>query len=682
MKRALSRGFLILALGVMVLSGLLHDARPGQAQTYPWEVDVFFTPNLGLTPDYETDTTALLDYTWPTAPVINGATVPGAPDDGYSVRFTRNVSFTAGLYTFTLIGDEGVNLYVDGVHYINRWDNAAPATFTADVQLSAGFHVIVVEMEDTGGEGRVALTWTVVPPTAMPPTLTPTSGPVYVPSTNAWNAEFFNNPDLSGAPVFIGVYPPSGLNLNWGLGSPNPAVPVDNFSARFTRTINIPAEMPAGTYRFYARADDAFRFYINNNAGTDYLLFDFWGYKRNETFTADYPLGPGSHTFRFEFQELTADAYVFLTWSPPNAQNPILNPDGGTGDTNNPNEGFGLAACPYGSVPGSPTVPAGWPPVAGPSAICNDGWNSYSNNPNGTCSWHGGVRAWCIGSPPSGATPLPGVATLVPGQPTLTPVPPAAAGTVNVNILNFRAGPSLQAEIIGKLNRGFTYPIQGRTPDSTWLYISVGGRLGWVMGQYLAIEGDLNAVPVIPYESAGIAPTPTPTPLPQIQLPDVNVRGRTLANLVIRSDPNRRAERLGVIPWNTEVQIFGRDNGHAWYLLNYNGIVGWSYAPLIRLTLGAFDDLPYLDGSVPVFAPPPTEGIIAQAFGNMRIRSGPGLNFPQISKAQWGTRVEVLGRSPDRQWLKIRHGDVVGWSAAAWYRIMQGSLADVPTVTE
>src|SRR5690554_5209896 len=203
MKRALSRGFLILALGVMVLSGLLHDARPGQAQTYPWEVDVFFTPNLGLTPDYETDTTALLDYTWPTAPVINGATVPGAPDDGYSVRFTRNVSFTAGLYTFTVIGDEGVNLYVDGVHYINRWDNAAPATFTADVQLSAGFHVIVVEMEDTGGEGRVALTWTVVPPTAMPPTLTPTSGPVYVPSTNAWNAEFFNNPDLSGAPVFI-----------------------------------------------------------------------------------------------------------------------------------------------------------------------------------------------------------------------------------------------------------------------------------------------------------------------------------------------------------------------------------------------------------------------------------------------------------------------------------------------
>lgn len=616
MKRALSRGFLILALGVMVLSGLLHDARPGQAQTYPWEVDVFFTPNLGLTP-YETDTTALLDYTWPTAPVINGATVPGAPDDGYSVRFTRNVSFTAGLYTFTLIGDEGVNLYVDGVHYINRWDNAAPATFTADVQLSAGFHVIVVEMEDTGGEGRVALTWTVVPPTAMPPTLTPTSGPVYVPSTNAWNAEFFNNPDLSGAPVFIGVYPPSGLNLNWGLGSPNPAVPVDNFSARFTRTINIPAEMPAGTYRFYARADDAFRFYINNNAGTDYLLFDFWGYKRNETFTADYPLGPGSHTFRFEFQELTADAYVFLTWSPPNAQNPILNPDGS------------------GGVPGAQT------------------------------------------SVPGAPTPTP-----LPGAPTLTPLPPAAAGTVNVNILNFRAGPSLQAEIIGKLNRGFTYPIQGRTPDSTWLYISVGGRLGWVMGQYLAIEGDLNAVPVIPYESAGIAPTPTPTPLPQIQLPDVNVRGRTLANLVIRSDPNRRAERLGVIPWNTEVQIFGRDNGHAWYLLNYNGIVGWSYAPLIRLTLGAFDDLPYLDGSVPVFAPPPTEGIIAQAFGNMRIRSGPGLNFPQISKAQWGTRVEVLGRSPDRQWLKIRHGDVVGWSAAAWYRIMQGSLADVPTVTE
>lgn len=628
MKRALSRWLLILALGVMIAGGLWHGTRTIHAQTYPWTVDVYFNPDLSSpSPDYPTTTTADVNYDWAAEPKINGVPVPGAPADNFSVRFTRSISFAAGRYTFTLTGDEGVRLYVDSVLQIDQWANAGSGPFPVDIQLSAGFHDIVVEMRDTGGNAVVALAWivipptetpvpTTVPPTVVPSTLIPTAtGAVYVPSTNAWYADFFNNVDLSGLPVYSGYFPPSGLNLSWGQGSPNAAVQVDNFSARFIRTINIPTDMPAGTYKFYARADDAFRFYVNNNAGTDYLLFDFWGYKRDQTFTADFPLSNGSYTFRFEYEELTADASVFLTWSPPNAQSPILNPDGSSAG------GTGTA------VPGVAT-----------------------------------------------STPIPGAATA-----TVTPT--GTTGTVNVNILNFRAGPSLQAQILQKLNKGFTYPIQGKTPDSTWLYINVGGTLGWVMGQYLTITGDLNAVPSIPYESAGVLPTATPTPIPSIQLPQIDVQGLTLANLYIRSDPLRRAQQLGVIPWNTTVQVYGRDAGHSWYLITYNGIVGWSYAPLIRLTKGVFGDLPYLDGSIPVYAPVPTEGIIAQAFGNMRIRTGPGLTYPAISKAQWGTRVEVLGISTNRQWLKIRHGDVVGWSSAPWYRIVQGSLADVPTAT-
>ena len=29
-----------------------------------------------------------------------------------------------------------------------------------------------------------------------------------------------------------------------------------------------------------------------------------------------------------------------------------------------------------------------------PTATCNDGSYSYSQNRSGTCSWHGGVRTW------------------------------------------------------------------------------------------------------------------------------------------------------------------------------------------------------------------------------------------------------------------------------------------------
>ncbi|HML22322.1 MAG TPA: SH3 domain-containing protein [Aggregatilinea sp.] len=630
MNRALSRWLLICALAVMVVGGLGYGARTSHAAPATWYVQIYSTPDWTGAASEDPAVAGVIDYTWAdgVAPTIGAAS--SVNTDGFSIRFTGSDTFaTAGVYQFTLAGDERPQLIIDGITYISTsdWASDALSSVSKNVPLTAGSHTIVVQMKDTAGNATIQLTYpsgplpptnTPVPPTntTIPPTLTPTPGAVYVPSTNAWYAEFFNNLDMSGTAAYAGYYPASGLNLSWGQGSPNAAVQVDNFSARFTRTINIPADMPAGTYKFYARADDAFRFYINNNAGADYLLFDFWGYKRDQMFTADFPLSNGSYTFRFEYQELSSDASLFLTWSPPNAQSPVLNPDG---------SGSGATAT---KAPGAAT------------------------------------------------------STAVPGGPTSTVVPTGTSGTVNVAILNFRASPSLSAQILQKLSSGFTYGIQGKTPDSTWLYINVNGTLGWVMAQYLTITGDLNVVPTIPYESAGISPTATPSPIPAIELPQTDVQGLTLANLYIRSDPLRRAPTVGLIPWNTTIQVYGKDAGHSWYLIAYNGVVGWSYAPLIRLTQGAFNDLPYLDGSVPVYAPVPTQGIIAQAFGNMRIRSGPGLTYTTISRAQWGTRVEVLGISANRQWLKIRHGDVVGWSSAPWYRIVQGSLSDVPTVAQ
>src|SRR5262249_54116294 len=48
-----------------------------------------------------------------------------------------------------------------------------------------------------------------------------------------WTATYYNSTDLTGAVVYTEVMP-NGINVNWGTGSPNSAVNVDNFSARFT----------------------------------------------------------------------------------------------------------------------------------------------------------------------------------------------------------------------------------------------------------------------------------------------------------------------------------------------------------------------------------------------------------------------------------------------------------------
>jgi len=296
----------------------------------------------------------------------------------------------------------------------------------------------------------------------------------------------------------------------------------------------------------------------------------------------------GPHSLRFEYREREVDASLFLTWDPPNAQDPVLLPDGSTG------------------------------------------------------SGGGGG-----GGAPTGIT-----------------------ATVNVYSLNFRAAPSTEAQILRKLNKGSSYPATGRTGDNLWVQLNVEGTTGWVYAQYVTLSGDINTLPVV---GGGGSPQPTP------QLQPIGVRGMVMGNLRIREQPTTRSKQIGLMPWGTVVDLLGKNSAGTWYLVKYGDIVGWSYAPWFRIVEGSVDQLPYADGTQPSYPPPPpTQGIIAQAYGNMRIRSGPGFQYPKIGKAIWGSRVQVLARSSNGLWYKIKHGDVVGWSYAAWYRIVQGDPNDIP----
>ena len=140
------------------------------------------------------------------------------------------------------------------------------------------------------------------------------------------------------------------------------------------------------------------------------------------------------------------------------------------------------------------------------------------------------------------------------------------------------------------------------------------------------------------------------------------VRGQVLGKSGLRSGPTTRSAQIGIMPWGTVVPVLGKDRGHSWYKVDYNGMIGWDYAPWIQLVQGTFDELPYLDGTLPVNPTTPTEGVIIQAYGNVRLRSGPGVQFPQISLAPWGTRLQVLGRSRDARCTRLRYGDLEGWT--------------------
>ncbi|PJF24616.1 MAG: hypothetical protein CUN53_16925, partial [Phototrophicales bacterium] len=72
-----------------------------------------------------------------------------------------------------------------------------------------------------------------------------------------WNAQYYNNPNLQGnATVSRGE---NAIAFSWGLGSPDPAIPADNWSARFATDV----ALSAGTYRFFVLADDNVRVTFN-----------------------------------------------------------------------------------------------------------------------------------------------------------------------------------------------------------------------------------------------------------------------------------------------------------------------------------------------------------------------------------------------------------------------------------
>ena len=133
----------------------------------------------------------------------------------------------------------------------------------------------------------------------VPPTATPT------PVITEWRGEYFDNPTLSGTPVV--VRNDGDVKFNWGRNSPDPRVPVDNFSARWTRTLGFEGRL----YRFSLQADDGVRLWVDDN-----LLIDQWHAATPQVYTSDVSLSAGLHTVRIEYYEGVLDAYVFLKIEP------------------------------------------------------------------------------------------------------------------------------------------------------------------------------------------------------------------------------------------------------------------------------------------------------------------------------------------------------------------------------
>ena len=256
---------------------------PQPKHTAPfWEVSYWNNPSLsGEAVMMGTDVN--LDHDWGT-----GSPHSTVSADRFSARWKRYIDVAAGTYRFTATSDDGIRVIVDGRSIIDQWTDHPAQTFTGDVDLAAGHHLVTVEYYENTGHATARASWAQVPATF-----------------HGWTGEYFDNRWLSGSPIL--TRDDATIDFDWDNGSPAAGIPSDGFSVRWTRTIHF----EAGSYFFTAASDDGIRVTVDGRP-----VIDQWYDHPVRTFTGEISLTAGHHLVVVEYYENMGHASARVWWGP------------------------------------------------------------------------------------------------------------------------------------------------------------------------------------------------------------------------------------------------------------------------------------------------------------------------------------------------------------------------------
>lgn len=223
-----------------------------------------------------------IDFAWG-----DGSPDPAIIADIFAVEWTKTDTFETTDYRFTTTSDDGIRVYIDDVLILDQWNDHPPTNHSVEVPVIAGPHDLKVEYYERYGGATAQVSYEKVDVT----------------STNEYTAEYFANTTLSGAPVL--VRQETEINNLWGLGSPDPLVPNEQFSARWTKTDTF----DAGTHAFTITADDGVRVFVDGQP-----IIDQWVDQSSATHTSDVVLTAGQHTVVVEYYENYVDAVAQFSY--------------------------------------------------------------------------------------------------------------------------------------------------------------------------------------------------------------------------------------------------------------------------------------------------------------------------------------------------------------------------------
>ena len=186
----------------------------------------------------------------------NGCTVNS---EQFSVRYKLTKTYTNQNMQFTVSGDDGYRLSIDGgdTWLINKWNDQSYSTTTGSAYLN-GTYNLVLEYYENSGDNRITFSSSLVCTGADDPSVYGTN--------NVWRAYVYQGTNFNaykgfktegGAldPNFSENFGGDNVTMNW-LTCP---INTEAFSARLRLT----KTMSAGTYVFTIGGDDGYRFSLD-----------------------------------------------------------------------------------------------------------------------------------------------------------------------------------------------------------------------------------------------------------------------------------------------------------------------------------------------------------------------------------------------------------------------------------
>ena len=258
--------------------------------------------------------------------------------------------------------------------------------------------------------------------------------------------------------------------------------------------------------------------------------------------------------------------------------------------------------------------------------------------------------------------------------------------TTTPPIMNVRAGPGLDYEVLTTVPKGTQATIVGIGPDGEWFMVALDAlsRPAWVYAALTTVEGALGGVRR--YSSTELDGY-TYTELDENDTCTVNpIAITTPAVLNVRRGPGTEFEIITTVAKGTRAEILGIDPQEEWLLVELDSLAepAWIYRELTTV-VGSLAGVRRI-GSGQVNQPKtPTNvdrpvAVTYPALANVRV--GPGLTYGILKAVSQGTRARIFGLSPDENWYLV---EIDGLSQLGWIRedltVLVGNLNSVKRIT-